>query len=45
MMTCNMKAVGTDLATDCTRRQKIGLYQVEVEPADRSSVNHVTKNE
>ena len=40
-----MKALGTDLAADCTRRQKIGLYRVEVELADGTSVKRATEDE
>lgn len=39
-----METLGTDLPADRTRRQKIGLYWVEVEPADGSSMNRVTED-
>lgn len=39
-----MKVLGTDLPTDRTGRQKVGLYWVEVEPADGSSMNRVTED-
>lgn len=44
MMTCTTKALGTDLAADRTRRQKIRLYWIEVETADGSSMNRITED-
>ena len=39
-----MEALGTDLPADRTRRQKIALYWVEVEPTNGSSMNRVTED-